>query len=445
MISVAPSAVSLAERRVLVILVVTLMSPAQALCKSGYQAVCDSTSLSLQKGKNMKSKRISFGQGKGSITHNNRTFIANNVDRNRIADNITFIAKPIGEVYNELFGDAVERYNARQKRNDRKIHGTYYEHLFHCKPSNSVITSSDKRKSFYEDVVQIGRMEDSGYGTEDFQLVADCLKEYMNSFQARNPNFHVFNAVLHMDEATPHLHIDYIPIGHYKRGMDIQNGIAQALKEMGYGDGKQAIARWREKEVEVLNEICHRHGIEPLPPEKARGTLEVAEYKEQRRKSEQLAVENRKSQSELDALNGELKSAAEKKVKIVEIDNIKAKKSRFSKKISISEEDFQNLTDLAKKQTASVKNTKKLKSENAELSQKVTDLEVQVKFLAAELDKYKQPVTFSREQLKKSAEKISELEQLKSKYRRAIEFINSHALATEFEIYKDNRKNNVLE
>lgn len=384
----------------------------------------------------MKLKRISFGQGKGSITHNNRTFITNNVDRNRIANNVTFISKPIDEVYEELFGGAVERYNVRQKRNDRKIHGTYYEHLFHCKPSNSVITATDKRKSFYEDVVQIGKMEDSGHGTEDFQLVADCLTEYMNGFQARNQNFHVFNAVLHMDEATPHLHIDYIPIGHYKRGMDTQNGIAQALKEMGYGDGKQAIARWREKEVEVLNKICRQHGIEPLPPEKSRGTLEVAEYKEQRQKAEQLAVDNEKSQSELDALNSKLKSATEKKVKIVEIDSIETKKSRFSKKISISEEDFENLTDLAKKQVISVKNIKKLKSENAELSQKITDLEVQVKFLTAELDNYRQPATFSREKLKNESQKVSELEQLKAKYRKAMEFINSCALATEFEVFQ---------
>ena len=206
---------------------------------------------------------------------------------------------------------------------------------------------------------------------------------------------------------------------------------------MGYGEGKQAIAHWRTAEVEVLNEICRSHGIEPLPPEKARGTLEVSEYKEQRKKAEQLAVENEKSQSELDTLNSELKSAAEKKVKIVEIDSIETKKSRFSKnKISLSEEDFQNLSDLAKKQVASVKQTKKLKSENAELLQKVTDLEVQVKFLTAELDKYKQPVTFSREQLKKSAEKVSELDQLKSKYRKAMEFINSRALATEFEVFQ---------
>lgn len=83
-----------------------------------------------------------------------------------------------------------------------------------------------------------------------------------------------------MDEATPHLHIDYIPVGHYKRGQDVQNGIAQALKEMGFGEGKQAIARWRAAEVEVLNKICLEHGIQPLAPEKARGTLQIPEYKE---------------------------------------------------------------------------------------------------------------------------------------------------------------------
>ena len=96
--------------------------------------------------------------------------------------------------------------------------------------------------------------------TEDAQLVAACLKEYMAGYQQRNPNFVVFNAVLHMDEATPHLHIDYIPVGHYKRGQDTQNGIAQALKEMGFGSGKDAIARWRKSEIEVLNQICLAHG-----------------------------------------------------------------------------------------------------------------------------------------------------------------------------------------
>lgn len=256
----------------------------------------------------MKEKRISFGQGKGSITHNNREFVADNVDVFRTPDNITFVCQPIGEAYDQLFKESTERYNAKQKRNDRKVHDSYYEHLFGVKPCNTVRTAAGKRKSFYEDVVQIGKKEDSGYGTEDFQLVADCLKEYMEGFQKRNPNFYIFNAVLHMDEATPHLHIDYIPVGHYKRGQDVQNGIAQALKEMGYGTGKMAIAKWRAAEIEVLNNICCEHGIEPLAPEKSRGTLEVAEYKEQRHKADELAEQNAQVKVELAEKRSESKN-----------------------------------------------------------------------------------------------------------------------------------------
>lgn len=268
----------------------------------------------------MKEKRISFGQGKGSIAHNNREFVADNVDIFRTPDNITFVCQPIGEAYDQLFAESTERYNAKQKRNDRKVHGSYYEHLFGVKPCNNVRTAADKRKSFYEDVVQIGKCEDSGYGTEDFQLVADCLKEYMEGFQNRNLNFYVFNAVLHMDEATPHLHIDYIPVGHYKRGQDIQNGIAQALKEMGYGEGKMAIAKWRAAEVEVLNKICLEHGIKPLAPEKARGTLEIPEYKEKRRQADELAVQNAQIETELSekqAENEQLDAQIEKKTATV--------------------------------------------------------------------------------------------------------------------------------
>ena len=280
-----------------------------------------------KKGEIMKQKRISFGQGKGSLTHNNREFVADNVDPLRTPQNITFVRQPIGEAYDQLFAESTKRYNARQKRNDRMIHGSYYEHLFGVKPCNTVRTAADKRKSFYEDVVQIGKMEDSGYGTEDFQLVADCLKEYMEGFQNRNPNFYVFNAVLHMDEATPHLHFDYIPVGHYKRGQDTQNGIVQALKEMGFGEGKQAIARWRAAEVEVLNAICLEHGIKPLAPEKARGTLEVEEYKEQRRQADELAEQNAQVEAKLGEKREMLKAVKEKTAKLAEIDSIETGKT----------------------------------------------------------------------------------------------------------------------
>lgn len=116
--------------------------------------------------------------------------MADNVDLLRTPLNITFVRQPIGEAYEQLFAESTERYNAKQKRNDRKVHGSYYEHLFGVKPCNTVRTATDKRESFYDDVVQIGKMEDSGYGAENFQLVADCLKEYMEGFQNRNPNFY---------------------------------------------------------------------------------------------------------------------------------------------------------------------------------------------------------------------------------------------------------------
>lgn len=380
----------------------------------------------------MKEKRISFCQGKGSLTHNNRDFIADNVYRNRIKNNITFIRQDLGDAYEQLFAESTQRYNARQKRNDRKIHGTYYESLFHQKPSKSVVTSADKRKSFYEDVVQIGKMEDSGIGTEDAELVAKCLKEYMAGYQQRNPNFYVFNAVFHMDEATPHLHIDYIPVGHYKRGQDTQNGIAQALKEMGYGEGKQAIARWRAAEVEVLNRICVEHGIQLSEPEKSRGSLEVAEYKEQRVRSERLSAENEKLSDELAHTKSELEKVSQKKVKISEIEQIEVKKSVFGGKVSLSKSDYDKLNDTAKKYVAMEKNTKKLKSENEELKE-IVDRQ------NAELSKYRQSATVSRDKLKQSGQRISETEELKSKLGKAAAFIDACGLRSDFEKFRYNK------
>ncbi len=395
-----------------------------------------------KKGKIMKQKRISFGQGKGSLTHNNREFMADNVDPLRTPQNITFMRQPIGEAYDQLFAESTQRYNAKQKRNDRKVHGSYYEHLFGVKPCNTVRTAADKRKSFYEDVVQIGKREDSGYGTEDFQLVADCLKEYMESFKNRNPNFYVFNAVLHMDEATPHLHFDYIPVGHYKRGQDTQNGIAQALKEMGFGEGKQAIARWRAAEVEVLNKICLEHGIKPLAPEKARGTLEVEEYKEQRRQADELAEQNAQVKAELGEKREILKAVKEKTAKLAEIDSIETGKTVFSGKVTVSQEDWQNITDLARKEVASQKQTKKLRKERDEAVRERDELKAKLSAVSSELATYKkaeeQKGLFTREKLKKETKRISREDELSRELRKAKAFISACGLNADYQQYKYN-------
>lgn len=134
----------------------------------------------------MSAKSISHCQGKGSLSHNNREFRPKNADISRTPDNITFIKEPIATAYEKLFGEAVERYNAKQKRSDRKIKNGYYEYQFNHKISQNVVTSPDKRKSFYEVVVQIGTMNDTAVGSPDAEIAKNCLTEYMKDFQRRN-------------------------------------------------------------------------------------------------------------------------------------------------------------------------------------------------------------------------------------------------------------------
>ena len=252
----------------------------------------------------MSKKSISHCQGKGSLSHNNRTFKPKNVDSNRTHNNIIFVQEPIEQAYEKCFGKAIERYNSKQKRNDRKIHTTYFEHTFKHKPFNTVVTSSDKRKSFYEDLVQIGTMDDTRVGSIDSEIAKKCLIEYMKGFQERNPNFYVFNAVLHLDEATPHLHIDYIPLGHYKRGVDTQNSISQALREMGFDYAKDSINKWREHERKVLEDICKKYGIEISEPQKSRGySYTVEEYKEHQTIIDEFTTQEKQLNTNIEIAN----------------------------------------------------------------------------------------------------------------------------------------------
>ncbi len=285
----------------------------------------------------MTSRTISICQGKGSIGHNNRAFHTKNTDPARTKNNIVFVRESIGAAYDKLFAEAVERYNAKQKRSDRKIKNGYFEYQFGQPVTETKLTSPDKRKSFYEYLIQLGTMEDTGVGTEAAEKATACLCEYMRGFTERNPNFYVFNAVIHLDEKTPHLHIDYIPIGHYSRGVTVQNGIAQALKEMGYGSGKNAIAKWRQSEYLIFREICEKNGFIIFEPKKSRGvSFAVEEYKEIQHEKERLT-------EELQPLR-EMELAADESV-------IVGKKQLLSNNISVSPEELEQL-EMQKKAVA---------------------------------------------------------------------------------------------
>ena len=208
-----------------------------------------------------QSLSVSVTKGRGSLNHNNREFITKNVDADRIKDNITYTKQTIEEAYEACFGKAVEEYDTKQKRKDRKI-GSAKEYL------EKIRHSGNKEKEFYEIVVQVGNMQDCPVGSELGDAAKKILDDYMLSFAERNPNLYVFNAVMHLDEKTPHLHIDYIPIAReYKQGMMARNSLDKALKEMGIEvEGKvnkhnNRNKCWQEKEKSVIEDIMGRYDI----------------------------------------------------------------------------------------------------------------------------------------------------------------------------------------
>ena len=383
----------------------------------------------------MSTKTISMCQGKGSLSHNNRAFTAKNIDSSRTADNIVFVRQDLGETYDQLFGVAVTRYNTRQKRNDRKI-SDYFQHLFNREPSASVITGANKQKSFYEDLVQIGTKDDTGIGTPDAEIAVACLREYMEGFQSRNPNFHVFNAVMHLDEATPHLHIDYIPVGHFDRGLDTRNAMAKALEEMGYGKGANAINRWRLAEWEILHQICTAHGIEISEPKKSRGySFTTQEYGEHKDEIGRLEKEKAYALTELDETNAELDKAAKKKAKLTEIDSVETGKTVFGGKVTVSKEDWNNVTALAKKEVASQKQTKKLRRERDILKSKLSAVSSE---LAEYKKKEEETCYFTRDKLKAESKRISREDDLSRELKKAKAFISACGLSSDYQQFRYN-------
>ena len=193
--------------------------------------------------------------GKGSVNHNSRKFHAKNTDPERSCLNVEYCNENIKDVYHELFDEALTRYNEKQTRNDRII-DDYYEK----------ICSGKQEKPFHEIILQIGNKDDMGAKTEDGQLAAKILDEYMQDFQRRNPTLRVFSAYLHMDEATPHLHIDFVPYTTgSKRGLETRVSLKKALAELGFKGGTRSEMernQWVAAEKEHLAEIMLKHDIE---------------------------------------------------------------------------------------------------------------------------------------------------------------------------------------
>lgn len=236
-------------------------------------------------------RTISGMMGKGSVNHNTRAFSAKNVDKERSRDNVEFCHKDIKVVYHELFDEALERYNAKQKRSDRKIKN-YYEK----------IRQGKQEKLFYEVIFQIGNRDDMNARSEEGQLAKQILIDFMTDFQSRNPNLHVFSAHLHMDEETPHIHIDFVPvITGSKRGLDTRVSLKGALAEQGFEGGTRGATEWNqwiESEKKELAAVMERYGVEWLQKGTHNKHLSVLDYEKQERAKEVAELDSQLGQSE---------------------------------------------------------------------------------------------------------------------------------------------------
>jgi len=224
--------------------------------------------------------------GKGSVSHNSRIFHAANTDPERSHLNLSYCNESIEQVYHGLFDEALVRHNEKQTRNDRVI-PDYYEK----------IRSGKQEKPFHEIILQIGNCDDMNAKTENGELAKTVLDEYMRFFQRRNPNLRVFSAHLHMDEATPHLHIDFVPfITESKRGLDTRVSLKQALAAQGYKGGTRQDTEWNQwvsSEKSQLAVVMERHGIEWLKLGTHEKHLSVLNYEKKMRSEEVEQLENK--------------------------------------------------------------------------------------------------------------------------------------------------------
>lgn len=263
---------------------------------------------------------MSIAKGRGYLNHNDRSIdrvSEKSWDPESSRKNVICRNIHIQDAYNQIFGKALSEYNQRQidvNHPERQIKN-YYDH----------ISRSKQEKPFYEFVVAFGNMNDKD--TEIYPVLQRCLDEYITNFDERNPNFKVFQKIVHLDEkGIDHAHLDFIPVStHNKRGLSVKNSFRGALKEMGY-TGKTAFLDWRQSEEKYMAEILERHGLEFERGSGRDEHLNVHQYQAEAREINRLAQQKLK--------NMELPSIPEPEIKtnpITKSESVKLSKAEFDK------------------------------------------------------------------------------------------------------------------
>ena len=306
-------------------------------------------------------RTISFMTGKGSVNHNSRKFHAKNTDPERSCLNVEYCNENVKDVYYELFDEALARYNEKQTRSDRRI-DDYYEK----------IRSGKQEKPFHEIILQIGDKDNMGAKTENGQLAAKVLDKYMWDFQRRNPTLRVFSAYLHMDEATPHLHIDFVPYTTgSKRGLDTRVSLKQALSALGFKGGTRReteLNQWVAYEKEQLAAVMLEHGIEWEKKGTHEKHLSVLDFEKKERAKEVAELE----QSISDGKERLSDIQIQHRKAVQETEQIRQKGEAIRQEVS----ELSETSDLLKKQaTTLAEDKKKLLSDNVKLEKQQKKLQ----------------------------------------------------------------------
>lgn len=299
--------------------------------------------------------------GKGSVNHNSRKFHAKNTDSERSCLNVEYCNENVKDVYHELFDEALAWYNEKQTRSDRRI-DDYYEK----------IRSGKQEKPFHEIILQIGDKDNMGAKTENGQLAAKVLDKYMRDFQRRNPTLRVFSAYLHMDEATPHLHIDFVPYTTgSKRGLDTRVSLKQALSALGFKGGTRReteLNQWVAYEKEQLAAVMLEHGIEWEKKGTHEKHLSVLDFEKKERAKEVAELE----QSISDGKERLSDIQIQHRKAVQETEQIRQKGEAIRQEVS----ELSETSDLLKEQaTTLAEDKKKLLSDNVKLEKQQKKLQ----------------------------------------------------------------------
>ena len=322
---------------------------------------------------------ISGMTGRGSIRHNNRSFSAANIDRSRTEQNVTYCNDDLKQVYHEIFDEALAAYNAKKKKTRDKI-TDFYEH----------IRQGKQEKLFHEAIFQIGNLEDCGCGSPGGERAAAALKEFAESFQERNPHLRVFNMVLHMDEATPHLHVDFIPVAtEQSRGLSTRVSMKQALKQQGFvslGRKQTEWNAWMEREKAALTEIAQAHEFEIISLGGGRPHMDLPEYRAAAQRLE--AVQEQVTAAEHDmaelekqrkALQGTVRRLqAAEKVR-VDLEAIQPERTLTGAVRGVTVEQVEDLKAAAIRGTVAEHDVRELKEENRQLRSRLPSVKEQLK------------------------------------------------------------------